>query len=69
MAATPEPARYDGPYEVRETEVQDLIRRAQDHALGLSFLREGAQDAVAAMFGVHAFLVDAARVRLQGGPA
>jgi hypothetical protein len=44
--------------------VQDLIVRATAHPLGVSFLLQGAHDAVAATFGVHAFTVDAARERL-----
>jgi hypothetical protein len=48
----------------REGEVLDLIRRAEEHELGRAFLAHGAQDAVAAVFGVHAFVVDAARERL-----
>ena len=47
-------------------EVRDLIRRAEAHELGLEFLRTGSQDAVAVMFGVHAFTVDAARELLRG---
>ena len=54
-------------YNVQESEVLDLIRRAEAHELGRSFLAQGAQDAVAATFGVHAFLVDAARDRLTNG--
>ena len=54
-------------YRVREDEVLDLIRRAEQHDLGRSFLEQGAQDAVAATFGVHAFVVDAARDQLAGG--
>jgi len=52
-------------------EVESLITRARDHALGLEFLLRGAHDAVAVTFGVHAFVVDAARDRLRsaGGPA
>jgi hypothetical protein len=42
-------------------EVQDLIRRASKHELGVEFLVKGPQDAVAATFRVHAFAVDAAR--------
>jgi hypothetical protein len=45
-------------------EVHALIARAKDHALGLEFLRHGAHDAVAMTFGVHAFVVDAAREHL-----
>ncbi len=50
--------------QVRKAEVIDLIRQADKHELGRSFLEEGAQDAVAATFGVHAFLIDAARQHL-----
>ena len=46
-------------------EVESLITRARDHALGLEFLLRGAHDAVAVTFGVHAFVVDAARDRLR----
>jgi hypothetical protein len=51
--------------QVREDDVLDLIRRAEGHEWGRGFLESGAQDAVAATFGVHAFLVDAARAHLQ----
>jgi len=40
---------------------RDLIARADAHPLGREFLREGALDAVAATFHVHAFAVDRAR--------
>lgn len=55
----------------RPGEVESLISRATDHALGLEFLLRGAHDAVAVTFGVHAFVVDAARDRLRSvdGPA
>ena len=49
-----------------DEDVQQLIRRAGGHALGPEFLVNGAQDAVAAVFGVHAFVVDAARAHLAG---
>jgi len=49
--------------------VAELIERAERHAGGTRFLVEGAQDAVAATFGVHAFVVGAARVRLTGNGA
>ena len=42
-------------------EVDDLIRRASNHRLGTRFLLDGALDAVAATFNIHAFVVDAAR--------
>ena len=47
--------------------VSDLVRRAAGHPLGVDFLRRGALDAVSATFGVHAFVVEAARVRLASG--
>jgi len=50
-------------------EVNALIRRADGHPLGKEFLRTGALDAVAATFGVHAFVVDAARERLAEAEA
>ncbi len=66
--------KFDGPHDQGqrpapwaqhdETDVLALIRRAEEHDLGRDFLAEGALDAVAATFGVHAFLVDAARERL-----
>ncbi len=42
-------------------EVDALIKRASNHRLGTRFLIDGALDAVAATFNVHAFVVDAAR--------
>ena len=53
VAFTPSPA-----------DVDRLIARARRHPLGLEFLRNGVLDAVAATFGVHAFVVDHARERL-----
>ena len=50
-------------------QVLELIRRAEQHELGSDFLAKGAPDAVAATFGVHAFLVDAARDHLAGRQA
>ena len=47
-----------------ETEIQDLIERANSHDLGIEFLLNGSLDAVAATFGVHAFVIDAARDQL-----
>ena len=46
--------------------VEDLIRRAERHPLGTQFLCDGAQESVAALFSVHAFVVDEARNRLRG---
>jgi hypothetical protein len=50
-----------------EADVADLIRRAETCAGGVEFLLHGAQDAVAAAFEVHAFVVDAARQKLAAG--
>lgn len=52
-------------YDPKPEEIADLIERAKAHSLGLDFLRNGALEAVAAAFGVHAFTVDAARRRLD----
>ena len=49
--------------------VEDVIRRACAHPLGTDFLENGSLDAVAATFGVHAFVVDAAREALREMPA
>jgi hypothetical protein len=53
------------PYRPSAEEVDDLIRRAAAHALGTEYLRRGALDSVAATFGVHAFVVEAARRALD----
>ncbi len=53
------------PYRPTEREVDELLRRAGDHPLGTEFLLEGALDAVAATFRVHAFVVEAARDTLR----
>lgn len=49
-------------------DVHALVERARAHPFGLEFLRHGAPNAVAATFGVHAFLVDAARDHLAAAP-
>ncbi len=54
-------------FEPTREQIDDLIRRATEHELGLEFLRTGSQDAVAAIFGVHAFTVDAARRVITDG--
>jgi hypothetical protein len=73
MAEAADQGRRPGPFSwrPRSEAVDALIRAARQHELGLEFLRKGAQDAVAAVFQVHAFLVDAARERLAqpGGRA
>ena len=50
-----------GNYRPSVEEVDDLLRRAASHPLGTDFLANGAPDSVAATFGVHGFVVDAAR--------
>ncbi len=53
-----------------QREVQALLRQAAAHPMGTRYLKEGQLDAVAATFGVHAFVVDAARdalARRMGG--
>ncbi len=52
----------------RPEDVTSLIDRAEKHPLGTDFLLQGALDAVAATFQVHAFVVDAARDTLRTGP-
>ncbi len=54
-----------GRYRPTANEVDLLVRRAAAHPLGTGFLVNGAIDAVAATFGVHAFVVDEARLRLD----
>ena len=49
-----------------EDDVKALIAKAEGHELGTDFLATGALDSVAATFGVHAFVVDAARQTLNG---
>lgn len=51
-------------YQPTEDEVKSLIARAREHPLGLEFLERGVLDAVSATFGIHAFVVDAAREHL-----
>lgn len=50
--------------EPAQNEILSLINRAKSHDLGVEFLTNGALDAVAMTFGVHAFVVDAARDEL-----
>lgn len=47
-------------------DVERLIEAARRHPLGLKFLIDGDLGAVAVLFGVHAFAVEAARDRLHG---
>lgn len=44
--------------------VEQLIADARRHPLGVEFLLQGEPGCVAAVFGTHAFAVDAARQRL-----
>jgi hypothetical protein len=53
--------RILGPYRPSDREIEELIRRAGRHTGGTEYLVHGAQDAVAATFEVHAFVVDGAR--------
>jgi hypothetical protein len=62
----------DGPstatrYRPDPAEIGELVRRATRHPLGIEFLTGGALDAVAAVFRVHAFAVEAARESLARG--
>lgn len=49
--------------------VEQLIDDARRHPLGVEFLLEGETGCVAAIFGTHAFAVDAARQRLTSSDA
>lgn len=51
-------------YTPSDQEVEDLIKKAEKHPLGLEYLKTGACDSVAATFEVHAFVLDKARERL-----
>ncbi len=65
MPETEPTAGVSRSYHPTPAEVDDLLRRAADHPRGTGFLIKGAPDAVAAIFGVHAFVVDAARDALR----
>ena len=54
-----------GKYKRTTIEITKLLQKAADHPLGKKFLVEGSLDSVAATFGVHAFVVDAARESLK----
>jgi len=62
----PAPAKSQTSHAPTAPEVQELLRRAEQHPLGTDYLRHGLLDSVAATFGVHAFVVDSARERLTG---
>ena len=60
MNPTLSPKRYTP----TQAEVDALIARARGHELGVEFLKEGALDSVAAVFGAHAFVILKARQQL-----
>lgn len=47
-------------------QIHELIEAAANHPLGVEFLLEGDLGSVAAMFGAHAFTIEAARDQLKG---
>ena len=55
-------------YQPTSSEIAQLMQQVTAHPLGKNFLIEGSLDSVAATFGVHAFVVDAARESLRGSP-
>lgn len=57
-----------GKYQPTATEIAKLMQQAANHPLGTNFLVEGSLDSVAATFGVHAFVVNAARESLNAMP-
>ena len=57
--------RLTSKYQATSDEIANLMKRAEGHPLGKGFLVDGALDSVAATFGVHAFVVDAARESLK----
>lgn len=67
MGESHEKGRVLKPYRPTDREIEELIHRAGRHTGGTEFLVHGAQDAVAATFGVHAFVVDGARRTLAKG--
>ena len=52
-------------YQPTKGEIAQLMQQVSDHPLGKNFLVNGALDSVAATFGVHAFVVEAARESLN----
>ena len=60
--------RFTGKYQPTASEIAKLMQQAANHPLGKKFLVEGSLDSVAATFGVHAFVVDAARESLNTMP-
>ena len=66
-AARPDPGRPMVASHATEEAVTALIVAASRHPLGTGFLLTGHLGTVAITFGVHAFTVEAARLRLSGG--
>lgn len=60
--------KFIGKYKPTATEITKLMKQVADHPLGTKFLVEGSLDSVSATFGVHAFVVDAARESLSSLP-
>ena len=59
-------AKPSGAYTPADREVDALIAAATKHPLGTEFLVGGYLGTVAITFRVHAFVVEAARLRLRG---
>ncbi|MCR4376257.1 MAG: hypothetical protein NUW22_15560 [Acidobacteria bacterium] len=59
-------AKPTGSYTPADREVEALITAATRHPLGTEFLVGGYLGTVAITFRVHAFVVEAARLRLRG---
>lgn len=60
--------RFMDKYQPTASEIAKLVQQAAKHPLGKNFLVKGSLDSVAATFGVHAFVVDAARESLNAMP-
>jgi len=52
------------PFRPQPQQIEQLISDARNHPLGIQFLLEGDLCAVAVLFGVHVFTVEAAREKL-----
>ena len=68
MTENKQTGRLKGKYQPSASEIAKLTQQAANHPLGKKFLVEGSLDSVAATFGVHAFVVDAARESLNTMP-
>jgi hypothetical protein len=51
-------------FQPQPQQIEQLIEQAHNHPLGIQFLLEGDLCAVAILFGVHVFTVEAARKNL-----